>query len=454
MRIRPFTRRHAVHAALAVALALGLAGAAAAETRTITFDEAVTIALRQNATLRQALNSEASSAVGARGALMDFLPNLSVSTNGSKQYGRYFSEEEARMISRTTRSLNLGLSSSMTLFDGFGNVASLRQARLARRASGNEVERARQTVVYDVIQAYLTLIAQQQQVEVQRNDLAAQELQEQQVDFYVRAGKRTIGDLYTQQAATAAARLALLQAQRDYEVGQVGLIRTLQLDPRGEYAFTTPAAGDSVPPESAYELQALLDRAFAGRADLRAAEARLAASRQGVRAAQARFWPSLALSGSYGSSYASTADGSISDQLDDRRSGSVGLSVSLPLFDRLSSWDQVKQAQIQQDNARLNLEDMRQEVALEVRRARLDYRTAHATLREARASLRAATQALEAVSERYGAGSATMLELTQARATQLQAASTEITAHYTALLQQRLLDYYVGGLTPATPLLD
>ena len=45
----------------------------------------MTIALRQNTTLRQALNSEASSAVGARGALMDFLPNLSVSTNGSKQ---------------------------------------------------------------------------------------------------------------------------------------------------------------------------------------------------------------------------------------------------------------------------------------------------------------------------------------------------------------------------------
>lgn len=454
MRIRPLTRRHATRAALAVALALGAAAPAAAETRTITFDEAVSIALQRNVALQRARNSEAGSAVSARGALMEFLPNLSLSTNGSKHYGRTFSEEEARMIDRNTRSLNLGLSSSLTLFDGLGNVAALRQARLSRDAGGDEVERARQTVVYDVIQAYLTLIAQQQQVGVQRSDLAAQELQEQQVDFYVRAGKRTIGDLYTQQAATAAARVALLQAQRDHEVSQVGLIRTLQLDPRGDYAFATPAAGDSVPPESAYELQALLDRALAQRTDLRAAAVRLAAARQGVRVAQARFWPSLALNGSYGSSYTSTADGSISDQLDDRRSGSVGFSVSLPVFDRLSTYDQVQQARIQHDNARLGLEDQRQQVALEVRRAQLDYRAAHATLREARASLRAATQALEAVAERYGAGGATMLELTQARATQLQAASTEITARYTALLQQKLLDYYVGGLSPATPLLD
>jgi outer membrane protein len=460
MRIPPVTsQRHALRptalaAAFGAVLAFGLATTAAAATRTITFDEAVTIALRQNVTLRQTLNGEASSAIGARDEQMGFLPNLSVSSQGSRQYGRYFSQEEARMISQTTRSLSLGLSSSMTLFDGFGNVASLRQASLTRKASGSEVERARQTVVYDVIQAYLTLIAQQQQVEVKRNDLAAQELQEQQVDFYVRAGKRTIGDLYTQQAATATARLVLLQAQRDYEVGQVGLIRTLQLDPRGDYAFVAPVASDSVPPESAYELQDLFDRAFAQRADLRAAEARLAASRQGVRAAQARFWPTLSLSGSYGSSYNSTADGSISDQFDNRRSGSVGLSVSLPVFDRLSSYDQMKQAQIQQDNARLDLEDMRQEVALEVRRAHLDYRTAYATLHEARASLRAATQALEAVTERYRAGSATMLELTQARATQVQAASTEISAHYAALLQQKLLDYYLGSLSPATPLLD
>jgi outer membrane protein len=455
MRILPVVPPAVVRVAVfGASLALGLVTAAAAGTRAITFDEAVTIALRQNVTLRQALNSEASSAVSARGQLMGFLPSLSVSSNGSKQYGRNFSQEQARMVSQTTRSLSLGLSSSLTLFDGFGNVASLRQARLAHQANGDDTERARQTVVYDVIQAYLSLIAQQQQVEVQRHDLAAQELQEQQVDFYVRAGKRTIGDLYTQQAATAAARLALLQSQRDYEVGQVGLIRTLQLDPRGDYVFSAPTASDSLPPEATLELQALLDRAFAQRADLRAATARLAAARQGVRAAQANFWPSLSLSGSYGSSYNSTADGSIPDQLDDRRSGSVGMSVSLPVFDRLSSYDQMKQAQIQQDNARLGLEDLRQEVALEVRRAELDYRTAYATLREARASLRAATQALEATTERYGAGSATMIELTQARATQVQAASTEISAHYTALLQQKLLDYYVGGLTPSTPLLD
>ncbi len=450
MRIPPGILR----AALAAALGLGLAAAAAAETRTITFDEAVAIALRQNVTLRQALNSEASSAVDARGALMDFLPNLSVSGNGSRQYGRNFSQDEARMIRQTTRSLSVGLSSSLTLFDGFGNVAALRQARLTQRAGGAETERARQTVVYDVIEAYLSLIVQQQQVEVQRQNLAAQELQEQQVDFYVRAGKRTIGDLYTQQATTAATRLSLLQAQRDLEVGQVGLIRTLQLDPRGDYAFSAPAAGDSLPAESTNSLDQLLDRAFARRADLRAAEARVAAARQGVRAAQARFWPSVSLSGSYGSNYSSTAVGSISDQLDNRRSGSVGLAVSLPVFDRLSSYDQMKQARIQLDNAQLGLDDLRQQVALEVRRAELDYRTAYATLREARASLRAATQALEATTDRYGAGGATMLELTQARATQVQAASTEITAHYTALLQQKLLDYYVGGLTASTPLLD
>ena len=308
------------------------------------------IALRQNVTLRQALNSEASSAVDARGALMDFLPNLSVSGNGSRQYGRNFSQDEARMIRQTTRSLSVGLSSSLTLFDGFGNVAALRQARLTQRAGGAETERARQTVVYDVIEAYLSLIVQQQQVEVQRQNLAAQELQEQQVDFYVRAGKRTIGDLYTQQATTAATRLSLLQAQRDLEVGQVGLIRTLQLDPRGDYAFSAPAAGDSLPAESTNSLDQLLDRAFARRADLRAAEARVAAARQGVRAAQARFWPSVSLSGSYGSNYSSTAVGSISDQLDNRRSGSVGLAVSLPVFDRLSSYDQMKQARIQLDN--------------------------------------------------------------------------------------------------------
>ena len=45
-------------------------------------------------------------------------------------------------------------------------------------------------------------------------------------------------------------------------------------------------------------------------------------------------------------------------------------------------------------------------------------------------------------------GAATLLEVTQARATQVQAASALVSARYNLVLQRTLIAYYVGDLDP------
>lgn len=61
--------------------------------------------------------------------------------------------------------------------------------------------------------------------------------------------------------------------------------------------------------------------------------------------------------------------------------------------------------------------------------------------------MRAADQALLTSRERYNAGAATLVELAQARATQVQAASAMISARYNLVLQGTVIDYYTGALT-------
>ena len=105
-------------------------------------------------------------------------------------------------------------------------------------------------------------------------------------------------------------------------------------------------------------------------------------------------------------------------------------------------------AEIQQQNAEIALDDVRQQVGLQVRRASLDYTSAQAQLEAAQAQVRAADLALQTAQERYRAGAATLVEVTQARATDVQAASALVSARYNLLFQGKLLDYYVGDLDP------
>jgi len=435
-----------------VAPATSLQPASTQPTRTITFAEAVRTALEQNPTLRQARNTNALDATAVRQQRLQFLPDLRLSAQSAESYGRNFSETEGQIINQTTQSLNAGLSSSVVLFDGLGNVASLREATLQQDASEAEVARARQTAVFTVASNYLALVAQEEQLRVRREDLAAREVEERQIQAFVDAGTRPISDLYQQQANVASARLAVVEAERQLELAKVDLMQTLQLDPRGTYAFEAPAIAPAIAPAATTgerpTLDALLARAAAGRADLAAGETRQAAAEQGVRAARASYWPTISLTGGYNSGYTSATSFPFWDQLDQRRGGSLGIGVSIPLFDRASTGTATERARIEADNARIALDARRNEVGLEVRRAYVGYQAAEAQLQAAGAQQRAAELALSASQDRYRVGAATLVEVTQARASQVQAASALVSARYNLVLQRTLMAYAVGDLDP------
>jgi outer membrane protein len=416
--------------------------------RIISFKEAIRIALEQNVTVRAAQNSAALGEVGVSEATGQFLPNLTLNTTGARNFGRSFDQQAGAVVSQTTKSLSLGVNSGVVLFDGFGNIAQLKSAKLNNKATAEELHRARETVAFNVASQFLALISRQEQLRVQRQNLQAVTQLEQQIQTFVDNGARTIADLYQQQANAASARFAVVDAERQFELAKVDLMQTLQLDPTGVYEFEAPEDSTAAAAAQQLDLSALQMRAADQRIDLKAQQSRVDAADQNVRVARSNRWPTLSLNAGYSSAYNSASPQDFSTQLDDRRGGSVSLGVSVPLFDRMATSNATRRAEIQADNERLSLETLQQDVGLQVRRAVLDFQAAQEQLVVAQAQVRAAELALQASQDRYTAGASTLVEVTQSRATQVQAASALVTARFNLQFQRTLMDYYTGDLDP------
>jgi outer membrane protein len=437
---------------LSVVLAAGLlagALAGAQDTRIITFQEAIRIALDQNSTLKLAENAAALGEVDVKAARQQFLPDLQFDVRGSQNYGRNFDSGEGRVVDQTTQSASMGLSSGVVLFNGFGNTASLKGAKFSLDASTRDLQRSRETIAFTVATQYLVLIQQREQLQVQRENLSAQAALEQQIQAYVDAGARTVADLYQQQANVASAKLEVVNGERATQLAEVNLMQTLQLDPRGTYEFEAPAFGSLYPATTELDLEHLLTRAYDQRADLVAGKARVDAAAQAVRVARSGFWPSVSLSAGYDTAYTSAADLPFSDQLDQRRGGAIGLGIIIPIFDRGSTAAAARRAEIQLQNAQIDLDSLQNDVGLQVRRAYLDLQAAHEQLAAAEAQQKSAELALKASEDRYQAGASTLVELTQSRATQVDGASAVVTARYNEMFQRTLIGYYIGALDPA-----
>lgn len=433
---------------IAAALLLCAAAAGAQDTRIITFQQAIRIALEQNSTLKQAENAAALGQVNVTAAKQQFLPDLSLDARSSKNYGRNFDSDVGRIVDQTTTNATVGLSSGVVLFNGFGNTANLKQAEFDRDASTLDLQRSRETIAFTVATNYLALISQQEQLQVQRENLSAQAALEQQIQTYVDAGARTIADLYQQQANVASAKLTVVNGERSTQLAEVDLMQTLQLDPRGTYEFQAPAFGSLYPATTEMGLEDLLDKAYAQRTDLVAGKARVDAAAQAVRVARSGFWPSVTLSAGYDTAYTSAADVPFSDQVDQRRAGSIGLGISIPIFDRGSTAAAARRAEIAKQDAQIDLDGLQNDVGLQVRRAYLDLQSAHEQLSAAQAQEKSAELALKAAQDRYDAGASTLVELTQARATQVDGASAVVTARYNEMFQRTLIGYYIGALDP------
>jgi outer membrane protein len=422
------------------ALLAAPAGAAPREPTLITFPEAVSIALRENVSLRLSENSVILDRAAVSDATMRFFPDLRFGVSATKRFG---------LGSDGSSSTGADLSSGVVLFDGLGNVARLREARLQEEAGLLEFDRARQTVVFQVVTGYLAMIESAEQERVQTENLAAQEEQETLVRALVEEGERPISDLYQQQSAVASARLAVVEARRTRELAQLELEQVLELDPRGLYTFVIPPVPEVAADAAPVDRFVLVDRAIEARSDLAASSLRLEAAGQGVRAAASDRWPSVSLSAGYGTGATNASEAGFEEQLDTGRSGSVGLSLSVPVFDRFATRNNVARARVAAANAGLTRRDLEVEVAAQVRRAVLDRNAALERLRAAEARVAAAEQALELQRARYEAGAATLVEVTLARADLTAAESVRVNARYTLLWQDRLIDYHVGVLDPS-----
>ncbi len=436
-------------AVMAVALTLAPEHVQAQQARRISFDEAVRIALDQNYSLNRSANSVEIQSINVAREKWNFLPNLNLSSSSGQNRGRRFIPELDEITSSASNSLSTSISSGINVFNGFSDVASLKQARLQVDARDNDYERQRQTVVFTVMSQYLDLIAQRELIRIRQENLTAQEQLLAQIEEFVRVGARPMADLFQQQANTAVAEANLLDAQRFSQLAEGNLIQTLQVDPFGVYDFVVPQVDETVLVPEQYNVRSMMENAFDQRLDLQASQIDIEAAEQGVRVARSNYWPSISFGFNTSFRYDdSRSQTDFNTQFFDERSTNFGFSMSFPIFDRFLTRSSVQQSRIQLRNAQLDLENMRHDIALQVRQAYLDYLTDEKRLDVTAKQFRASEQALEAEQERYNVGVSTLVELTQARATFEQSASDQLEARYNFLFRKKLIEYHIGVLDP------
>jgi outer membrane protein len=431
------------------------APARGAETRAITLKDAIETALKANTDLRQAAYQTESQRISVRSSKMDFLPDLKLSLGASRGYGKDFDTLSNRFEWNHSNSMNLSVSSGVALFSGFGRIAALRQSQLQLEAQRRSYERSREQVLFETVQQFVLVVLDGDLIKVDEQYLESQRSLLEQIGAFTKSGRRPIVDLYQQQANAADAESRLLIARRDFEVDKFSLLRIMAVDPGIECTIVVPDVESITGGLAAFLPDDAAGEALARRADLVAQRLQVEAAKKQITASRAGYWPTLSLSAGAGTSYRGPGSYDFNDQFyTNNLNGSIGLSLSVPFFDRLGTYNSVAQARIGLRQAQLGVEKLELQTGVEIRQALEDYGTAGKAVEVAQAQAKYSAQALDNMEERYKVGASTLVELMQARASNLQSSYNLINAKYSHLVKGVAILYYSGGIDKAMPLFD
>lgn len=419
----------------------------AQDSEQITLQEAIEISLKNNYQLKQASNNLEFAEYQELSEKADFLPSLSGSFNGSRREGSQFIPGTGNFQNTVNRGVSGSLSLGVPIFAGFENINSLRGSQYNKRSEEENMQRVRETVIFQTASNYLQVILDKELLEIDRENLEASRKTLEQVKAQVEVGSRPTVDLYNQEATVANNELQVVNSENALNSSRLQLIRQLQVDPLKQYDFITPEVDPQNVNTQDYNLRQLVSTAMENRSDLKSEQLGIQALRHQLSVAKANIYPSLSLNASISSDYSDRIDFNFNDQFFDQNVVKfVGLSLSVPIFDNLNRRTNVQSQEVNYKNAQLNLENTELQVVQDVNQAYNDYQSYTKQLESSRKSLTAAEKTYETQQERYEVGAGTLIELSDANAQYVQAQANVAQALFRVIFQQKLLDYYIGRL--------
>lgn len=415
---------------------------AAAGSPVWSLDSCISYAKSRNLTVRARMLDVESSRQSVIEASDRFLPAVSGSASQSFNFGRGLTSDNT-YANRNTQGTAFGIGLSVPLFQGLAGVRSLDYAHAGLRASLESLEAARDNVELNVMAQYLQVLYCGEVAEVARESVRMSEIELERRRAMVESGKLPELDLYEAEAQLARDRVSVTTADNDRELALLDLALMLQL-PSAD-GFEIAPLGEEPPVTAATE--DMIGRALITNHGVRASRLTAEAAASNVALARTGWLPTVSLTAGLSANYYKVngfVNPSFRSQMRDNFSKYIGLSLSVPIFDRFSTRNSVRRARMQQLSAELQYDQTVSDLRKAIEQSARQAEAARQRLEAAEVAEAAGLKALEGVRVKYEFGKATSAEYEQARSTWLRALLDRTQAAYELHLRRRILRFYCG----------
>lgn len=397
--------------------AIAQASASDQEVTVLTLQEALERAVRYNPQYRQALNRMELEGPQRRGALGAFLPNLSIDYRTGQNFrrertaedffGNPIENEDFETISSSSSSQ--GANVSLELFRGGQRFHLYSRARAQARVDRLSAQADLNTILTEVQRHFLSAQRLRARLAVEEELLAARESDFEVTNRLFELATVGRSDLKGAELDLETQRATVTDIRGQVEKARLALARAI-----GDPALRSVDVEQQLPEPfdpTALDVEAIVAAALEESPSVGSAEAERAVNQSQLSSAKASRWPTLSLTSGFSRDSFGLQRGALFDWNPEDFFGRVGLSVSIPLFQRFQTSQDIASADVDLRNAGERVRQAELELVEQVRATYVDLETAWANVQQRDIAAEVASERLRIVQEEYRLATRSIEEL-------------------------------------------
>ena len=377
------------------------------------------------------------------------LPNLNVQFGNDNSFGRsltYLNTYE----NVNSSSITGGAGTSFTIFDGFALSNTIDKQELDFQATLKDMQKAKDDIMLNIAGMYLEILFAEELELVSEAQLDVTKQQINRTQQLVDAGSLAKGALLEIEAQLAREELQLVNEKNRVQLSYLSLFQMLELPIAESFKIEKPVLPEI---RAGFAMNNSIDvynNALNTRPEIQAAQLRVKSAEKGLEIARGYHYPSLTFNANYYNLYNNKytdikgEDIAFSDQFKNNRRSSLGLTLSVPVFNRFQVKNGVSNAELQISDYQYRLQNTSNTLRKEIEQA---YTNALASLNRYISSEKAVESMVEAfryVEEKFNVGMVNSVDYNLQKNQLTVAQSQLLQAKYEYIFRTKILDFYNG----------
>lgn len=379
-------------------------------------------------------------------AIGAFLPSVYGSVDGQINFGRAIDPSTNTYTDVSTLYNGYGLQASLVVFDGLQRYNNLRLAKAYEAMGRSGVRAEKDDVALKVYKAYMDLVYCEGAVSqtAKKRDESRELLR--QTSVMAEVGQKSDADVAQMRATLAADEYELAHMQSQTTKVMLALKQLMGFPVDSALAVIQPSFDDEI--LTAEDASQIFAFAATDNPRILKAQQNVEAARYSLRAARGALLPTISLSGGVSTSFFRNMDkgghASFSSQFRNNAGEYVGLSLSIPLFDRLATYSTIRRRKTALAQAQENLAYEQSELRRIIVETASDVANSTKEVEKMQEQVEADSIASRLTTRKYEEGLASSIDVKTAAVTLLQSRVRLLQSQLTMAYNKKLLAYYKG----------